>query len=77
MPTSSSRRGIPTLKKHKASGRWVYFGRHGTPESRAKFKRVKCEWERNGDQLPAAPQQTSAPPATSTAENLMLARAPE
>jgi len=53
---------IPKYRLHKGSGqavvtidgRDVYLGKHGSPESKAKYNQVVAEWQLNGRALPAA-----------------------
>lgn len=54
------RRKNPSYRHHKPtdqafvelSGKRLYLGRHGTPASRAEYKRLVAEWLGNGRQIP-------------------------
>lgn len=57
MPSHSGKQ-IPKYRLHKATGqaavvingRWIYLGRHGTPESRERYDRLIGEWLAAGRQ---------------------------
>jgi hypothetical protein len=38
----------------RLNGKDIYLGKHGTPESLAKYDTLTGEWKNNGRQLPAA-----------------------
>ncbi len=56
MPRLTTR--VPKYSLHKASGQAVirlkghdiYLGRHGSPESKAKYRSLLAEWEQQGRQ---------------------------
>src|SRR4051794_2631492 len=68
----------PSYRLHKPtgqsvvtlSGRDIYLGRHGTPESRAEYDRLIAEWLANGRQLAAS---SGHAPADLTVSELALA----
>lgn len=71
MPKRTSPR-IPSYRLHKTSGRAVvrlsgrdiYLGKHGTPESHANYNRVISEWTSNFRQLPSNEGPLNAAPLT-------------
>lgn len=50
---------VPKYRLHKGSGqalvqidgRRIYLGKHGTEQSRQKYRRIIAEWLRNGRQI--------------------------
>jgi integrase len=62
-------RGIPSYRKHKASGQAVvtlngvdhYLGRYNSVESKAEYDRIIGEWIALGRHLPAGPRGTGGP----------------
>ena len=79
MPSAKSPR-VPKYRLHKTtglakvrlSGRDVYLGQYGTPESRTKYRKVVAEWLASARQEPTGPRlaDTKGPP---TINELVLA----
>jgi integrase len=76
MSTKQALTGIPSYRRHRASGRAVvtlngvdhYLGQWGSPQSKAEYDRVTSEWLVRGRRLP----EVSSDPADTRVKELVL-----